>query len=382
MNNLSERLSKLSPEKRDIFLQKLKHMRQDGGQGLVSEPEESRVFTAEDENFILRVGNIGDLSSLKLQVCPRKPPGNREVEIQVCASSLNFRDVMIALGLYPTPPGKIASMGGDCAGRVVSVGAGVDEIGVGDEVIASAGNSFSAFTTAAVSDVVRKPAGMSFVEAATIPVAFLTAYYSLHYLARLSRGERVLIHSAAGGVGIAALQIAQWLGAEIIATVGTDEKREYIRSLGVDLIANSRNPDFDQEVRKLTGGQGVDVVLNSLAGEAIPKGLLLLRSLGRFIELGKRDLFSDGHLDFRLFRKFVCFYATDIGPVSARRPALFHSMFVEIMGLFTTGAFKLPPIREFAIGEIADAFAYMSKSEHIGKIAIRMEGEEVQVSPQ
>src|SRR5262245_36260408 len=139
MNNLSERLSKLPPDKRDIFLQKIKHMRQEGGQGLASQPEEMRPFTAEDENFILRVDKIGDLSSLKLHVCPRKPPGNREIEIQVCASSLNFRDVMIALGMYPTPPGKIASMGGDCAGRVVSIGAGVDEIQVGDEVIASAG---------------------------------------------------------------------------------------------------------------------------------------------------------------------------------------------------------------------------------------------------
>jgi NADPH:quinone reductase-like Zn-dependent oxidoreductase len=247
-------------------------------------------------------------------------------------------------------------------------------------VIASTGDSFSAFVNSVATDVVHKPPTMSFIEAATLPTVFLTTYYSLHYLARLSAGERVLIHSAAGGVGLAAVQIAQWLGAEIIATVGNDEKREYLRSLGVELIANSRNPDFDREVRELTGGQGVDVVLNSLAGEAIPKGLSLLRPLGRFIELGKRDLYGGGHLDFRLFRKFVSFCAVDLGPLSTRRPALFQSLFVEIMGLFADGTFKVPPIREFAIGEIGDAFAYMSKSEHIGKIAIQVEGKEVLVT--
>jgi NADPH:quinone reductase-like Zn-dependent oxidoreductase len=382
MSDLAERLSKLSPDKRNLLLQKIRQTKPEADQKPPARPGEKRPFVPEDGNFILRVGRIGDVNSLKFDICPRRAPRPREVEVQICAASLNFRDVMIAVGLYPTPPGKVAALGGDCAGRVVSVGEGVNEFQAGDEVIVSTGDTFSAFTTAAVSDVLPKPAAMSFVEAATIPTVFLTAYYSLHYLARLAKGERVLIHSAAGGVGLAAVQVAQWLGADIIATVGNAEKRAYLQSLGVEKIANSRSPDFDLEVKELTGGEGLDVVLNSLAGEAIPKGLKLLRALGRFIELGKRDLYSDGHLDFRLFRKFVAFFAVDIGPVSSRRQALFHSMFIEIMELFAAGTFKVLPIREFAIGEIAEAFAYMSKSEHIGKIAIRLDGEEVLVMPQ
>jgi len=382
MSDLTQRLSKLSPDKVNLLLQQIKQSKQEAGQNSPSQVVENRPFVPEDENFALRVGKTGDLNSLKFQVCPRLAPRRGEVEVQVCAASLNFRDVLIALGLYPTAPGKVTLLGSDCAGRVVSVGEGVDEFRIGDEVLLWTGDAFTAFTTNPVSTVAHKPAGMSFVEAATIPTVFLTAYYSLHYLARLSRGERALIHSAAGGVGLAATQIAQWLGAEVIATVGNAEKREYLRSLGVELIANSRNPDFDLEVKELTGGQGLDVVLNSLAGEAIPKGLSLLRSLGRFIELGKRDLYSKGHLDFSLFRKFVSFIAIDIAPVAVYRPALFHSMVVEIMDHFAAGTFKIPPIREFAIGEINSAFAYMSKSEHIGKIAIRVEDEEVLVAAQ
>src|SRR4030095_1983924 len=294
MSDLAERLAKLSQDQRNLLLQKIRQTRQEASETLGSQAGEKRQFVPEDGNFILRLGNVGDLNSLNFQICPRRAPRPREVEAQIYAASLNFRDVMIALGLYPTPPGKIASMGGDAAGRIVAVGEEVDEFQIGDEVMISAGDTFSAYTTAAATDVAHQPAGMSFVEAATVPTVFLTAYYSLHVLARLSKGERVLIHSAAGGVGLAAVQIAQWLGAEIIATVGNAEKREYLRSLGNERIANSRNPDFDLEVKELTDGQGVDVVLNSLAGEAIPKGLSLLRALGRFIELGKRDLYSSG----------------------------------------------------------------------------------------
>lgn len=380
MNDLAQRLAKLSPEQRNTLLEKIrKQTKQEADQAPAVQATPERPFVKEDRNYVLRIGKVGDPDSLMLQACPRPAVRPGEVEIEVCAASLNFRDIMIALGLYPT--GKDTSMGGDCAGRITAIGENVDQFRVGDEVIASTGDSFSAFTSAAASDVVPKPAHMSFVEAATIPTVFLTAYYSLHCAARLSKGERVLIHSAAGGVGLAAVQVAQWLGAEIIATVGSAEKREYLHSLGIALIANSRNADFDKEVKELTGGQGVDVVLNSLSGPAIPKGLSLLKVLGRFVELGKRDLYSDGHLNFASFRKFVTFFPVDLGPVSQHRPGLFHSMFVEIMDHFATGTFRLVPIREFSIADISEAFSYMAQSQHIGKIAIRVENEQVLITP-
>ena len=137
------------------------------------------------------------------------------------------------------------------------------------------------------------PAHLSYEESATIPAAYLTAYIALIDRGRLQAGERILIHAAAGGVGLAAVKIAQSLGAEVFATAGTDEKREFLRSLGIVHVMNSRTLDFAQEVMQRTAGEGVDVVLNSLGGEFINAGLAVLRRYGRFLELGKRDIFQN-----------------------------------------------------------------------------------------
>ena len=380
MNDLSERMLRLSPEKRDILLQRIrqKTQRETNGESRPREAE-SRPFVPSDENFKLRIGGIGNLDGLTFVPCTRLDPKPRQVEIEVYAASLNFRDVMTAFGMYPQVTSNDPLLG-DCAGRIVAVGEGVHDLQVGDEVLGLAANPYCAFTTTWARNVVRKPPQMSFVEASTIPTVYVTVHYSLHSLARLSRGEKVLIHSAAGGIGLAAVQAAQWLGAEIVATAGNAEKRAYLRSLGIERIADSRNPDFDREVMDLTSGAGVDVVLNSLAGEAIAKGLSLLRPLGRFIELGKRDIFGDGKLDLALFRKFLSFSAVDLGLISVQ--PCFYPMFTEIMSLFDAGVFRIMPLRVFRIGEISEAFKYMSRSQHIGKIALNIKDEEVFVTPQ
>ncbi|HKP11035.1 MAG TPA: zinc-binding dehydrogenase, partial [Blastocatellia bacterium] len=285
MSDLTVRLSKLSPEKQGMLLQRIRQ--QAGYRGGWCEPEpatETRPFSPADQNYVMRISEIGDLDNLIFEACPRQPPKPGEVEIEIYASSLNFRDVMTALGLYPHASSRDRLLG-DCAGKVVAVGDGVQDYRVGDEVLALVSHPYSAFTLVKSKYVAFKPADMSFAEAATIMTVYSTVYYSLYHLARLSRGESVLIHSAAGGVGLAAVQMAQWLGADIIASVGSEQKREYLRSLGVEQIVSSKNPDFDEEVLALTGGKGVDVVLNSLAGDAIIKGLALLKPLGRFIEL-------------------------------------------------------------------------------------------------
>src|SRR5262249_33983624 len=156
--------------------------------------------------------------------------------------------------------------------------------------IALAPASFSTFVTTAADFVVPKPDALSFEEAATIPVAFLTASYALHHLAKMSVGDRVLIHAAAGGVGMAAVQLAQRAGAEIFGTAGNPEKRAFLQALGVHHVMDSRSLDFANEVMERTGGQGVNIVLNSLAGAFIPASLAVLGAHGRFVEIGKRDI--------------------------------------------------------------------------------------------
>jgi NADPH:quinone reductase-like Zn-dependent oxidoreductase len=369
----SKRIAELSPEQRALFLQRLTRKAAEAAKGPASPPSDAAppgdMTTA--ENFGLEVAQPGILDSVRVKSVPRRAPGVGEVEIDVHAGALNFRDVMIALGMYPTLPGKPAEMGSDCAGRVVALGTGVDDCHVGDEVIALA-NGFSGYTTTLAAAVAPKPARLTHEEAATIPTVFLTTYFALVHLARLSKGERILIHSAAGGVGLTAIQIAQWIGAEIIATAGTREKQEYVRALGVRHVFNSRSLEFVDSVLECTGRQGVDVVLNSLAGDAIPKGLTLLKPLGRFLELGKRDIYQNAAVGLLPFRKALSFHAVELGLVLRERPAFFRSMFREILAHFDAGVFKPLPTKVFRLSDIHEALGYMSEGTHIGKIAIRV----------
>jgi NADPH:quinone reductase-like Zn-dependent oxidoreductase len=251
----------------------------------------------------------GDLDSLVLQVAPRVSPGPGQIEIQVYAAGLNFLDVLTALGLRPDLPLGPIQFGTECAGRIVAVGEGVDAWQVGDEVIAIAPASFGLYTTTLASLVARKPAPLTWEQAAAIPIVFLTASYALEYLARLQPGERVLIHAGAGGVGLAAIQLARLAGAIIFATAGSPEKRELLASLGVQHVMDSRSLAFADQVLQITADQpgepGVDIILNSLAGEAVEKGLAILRPYGRFLEIGKRDIYANSPIGLWPFRKNI-----------------------------------------------------------------------------
>ncbi|NUO78551.1 polyketide synthase dehydratase domain-containing protein [candidate division KSB1 bacterium] len=239
--------------------------------------------------YQLQKSRDGVLEHLQLKPIRRHRLAPEEVEIEVHATGLNFRDVLNALGMYP---GEAGPLGLECSGTISAVGGRVTNFKVGDEVLAMAFGSFSSHARTHVELVVHKPAHHSFAEAATIPVTFLTAYYGLHHLAHMQRGERVLIHAAAGGVGISAVQLAQAAGAEIFATAGSAEKHEFLKSLGVQHVLNSRTLDFGEEIMRLTNGRGVDIVLNSLAGEFITQSVAVLAPQGRFIEIGKRDIWS------------------------------------------------------------------------------------------
>ncbi|HYG44475.1 MAG TPA: type I polyketide synthase, partial [Bordetella sp.] len=263
------------------------------------------------------------------------------------------------------------TLGLEFAGTVLRAGpeAGGD-YQPGDAVVGFGPASFANRVLTKASAIAPIPQGISFEAAATIPSTFFTVYYALHHLAQLEEGEKVLIHGAAGGVGIAAIQFAQWRGAEIYATAGTDEKRDFLRLLGVQHIYDSRSLAYADEILADTGGQGVDVVLNSLAGEAINRNLRVLKPFGRFLELGKRDFYENTRIGLRPFRNNISYFGIDADQLMHERPALTRRLFGDMMALFAQGVLHPLPYQEFDANDIVDAFRYMQQARQIGKIVI------------
>ena len=227
---------------------------------------------------------------------------------------------MAALGACPVTPAASGPIGIECSGRVVEVGGDVSEFSAGDEVVAIALHSMGTHALADARLVVRKPSALTHEIAAAIPIAFATAKLALQRLAGLDRGNRVLIHAAAGGVGLAAVQIAQRAGATIFATAGSTAKREHLERLGVEHVLDSRSVSFAGEVMERTGGAGVDVVLNSLAGDAIAAGLSVLGSYGRFVEIGKSDIYRNAPMGLGPFRANLTYSALDLERMCRRAP--------------------------------------------------------------
>ena len=322
----------------------------------------------------LTIDKPGLLDSLGWNQNEAGAPGPGQVAIRIEAAALNFRDVMWAMGLLPDEAlldgFAGATMGLECAGTVTATGEGVDGFALGDRVMAFAPASLATETVTAAHAVMRMPPALDFIGAATVPVAFLTVVYSVGHLARLQPGETILIHGGAGGVGLAAIQYARHLGARVFATAGSAAKRALLSRLGVEAVFDSRSLDFADEVLRLTGGEGVDVVLNSLAGEAMRRSLGLLRPFGRFLELGKRDFYENSSIGLRPFRHNVTYFGIDADQLPIRQPKLASKLFDEISELFASGALRPLPRRTFDYTEVESAFRLMQGSGHIGKIVL------------
>ncbi|MEY2857776.1 MAG: hypothetical protein RLZZ74_2088, partial [Cyanobacteriota bacterium] len=321
------------------------------------------------ENLQLHINNAGNLDGLQWQSVNRRQPQANEIEIEVKATGLNFRDVMVALDLYPD---GTRFLGLECAGVVISVGSEVTNFKPGDEVMAIADNSFSQYLVVDARLAIHKPASVSLLEAATIPVTFLTAYYTLVYLAKLQPGEKVLIHAAAGGVGLAAIQIAQNLGAEIYATASM-AKWSLLESMGVKQIMNSRSLDFAEEIMAATAGKGVDVVLNSLSGEFIPKSMAVLNRQGRFIEIGKQGIWSSDKV--AQVAPSINYSIVDLWQITQDNPELIQQMLRELRSQFSSEILKPLPYSVFTKEQIIDAFRYMQQGKHQGKIIIAIDSQ-------
>jgi acyl transferase domain-containing protein len=303
----------------------------------------------------------GSIDNLALQPSGRRAPGPGEVEVEVEASALNFRDVLNVLGMYPGDPG---APGLEFCGRVARTGEGVAGFEPGARVMGLAFGAFQSFITTPAELAVPVPPGLGPIEAATLPNAFLTAYHCLVHLGRLQRGARVLIHAATGGVGLAAVQVAQRIGAEIVATAGSEAKREYLRSLGIRRVFSSRATDFAEDPEG-----GVDVVLNSLAGEFIGASFSALRPGGRFIEIDKNRIWSDAQA--QALGKNVEYFVVDLAGQIEREPGLIQSHLSRIGEMIRSGELRPLPWRVFAFEDAPAAFRLMAQAKHIGKIVLR-----------
>lgn len=333
-----------------------------------------------DGPFRLQLAEFGSPDQLRLAPMARREPGPRQVEIEVKASALNFRDVLIALGMlkdyYTETLGYTCAadipLGFDCAGVVTAVGEGVTRLKVGDEVMAPAAGGAASHVTWFDDVMVKKPVAATFEQAAAIPTVFWTAYHALRRLVDLKAGERVLIHAAAGGVGLAAVQIAQAAGAEVFATASPG-KWDYLKSIGVRHVMNSRSLDFAGEIARLTGGGGVDVVLNSLSGAAIEKSFSVLAKGGRFVDIGKIGVWTQQEATER--RPDAAYHTFDLGEVMARDPVMFNATLEELRALFDDGVLLPLPQAVFSVDDAVDAYRYMQQAKHIGKVVLTYSAE-------
>ena len=323
--------------------------------------------------FRLRLGSPGSFDSLRFETSSRPAPDAGQVEIEVRATGLNFSDVLKALGLYPGITDEVVPLGIECSGVVTAVGPGVDRFREGDAVVGVAPYSFASHAVTAEWALVPKPKGIDHDQAATISITFLTAYYALCRLGRLERGERVLIHAGAGGVGLAGVQIAQHIGAEIFATAGSDQKREFLRNLGVEHVMNSRTLDFADEIMAITDRKGVDVVLNSLPGDAITKSLAVLSAYGRFLEIGKTDIYQNRMIGLLPFQDNLSYSAIDLDRMLRQRPEYIREMFAEVMEHFDSGAYRPLAMTRFPIEDVVGAFRYMAQRKNIGKVVVSLD---------
>jgi len=323
--------------------------------------------------FQLRITQSGSFDALSFVPVEREAPQAGQVEIEVRATGLNFSDVLKALGLYPGIKDAIVPLGIEASGVVTAVGEGVTRFKVGDEVFGVVPYAFASHARTAEYALVHKPKSIDHDEACTVPITFLTAYYGLVRLAQMQSGERLLIHAGAGGVGLAAIQIAQHLGVEIYATAGSDDKREFLRSLGVKHVYSSRSTAFAEEILADTNREGVDVVLNSLPGEAITKSLSILRAYGRFLEIGKTDIYQNRMIGLLPFQDNLSYFAIDLDRMLRQRPDYIRNLFAEVMTFFEAGHYRPLMFTRFEAEGTIDAFRYMSQRKNIGKVVVAFE---------
>jgi polyketide synthase 5 len=337
------------------------------------EDRHTTVADREHDGMRLQIRTPGDLETLELVACDRVPPGPGQIEVAVSVSSINFADVLVAMGLFPAIDGGLPELGMDFAGVVTAVGPGVTDHQVGDRVGGFSKNGcWGTFVTCDARLAAALPPELTEHQAVAVATATATAWYGLHDQAGISAGDRVLIHSATGGVGQAAIGVARAAGAEIFATAGSEDRRKMLRNMGIKHVYDSRSTDFAEQIRRDTDGYGVDIVLNSLTGAAQRAGLELLAIGGRFVEIGKRDVYSNTRLGLFPFRHNLTFYYVDLALMSLSHPERVGELLRTVYRLVAEG--ELPPAKhsEYPLTDAANAIRVMSAAQHTGKLLLEV----------
>ena len=347
------------------------------------QPETQNLFQ-DDRPLKLEVGVPGMLDSLRFVDDPsaKKPLATDEIRIEVRAAGVNFRDVLVSMGQLENS----TRMAGECSGVITAIGKDMtDHFKVGDRICGWGQEAYASSMRLKGKAARLIPEGMDFEVAASIPIVWTTVYYSLVYLARLEKGESVLIHSAAGGVGQAAIMLAQHLGAIVFVTVGSEEKKAFLMksySIPEENIFSSRALSFSDGIKRRTNDRGVDVVLNSLAGESIRASCECLAYLGRFIEIGKRDILTNSRLEMAFFDRNVTFASVDLTVIFEHKIALGGWLLDRVFELIDQGCvLAVSPINRMSISDIEAAFRLVQAGKHMGKVVLSAEaGSRVLVS--
>ena len=336
-------------------------------------PEERRtaMVNHEHDGMRLQIRVPGDLQTIEFVRLDRVPPGPGQVEVAVSASSINFADVLAAFGRCPVFDGQQPQFGLDFAGVVTAVGPDVTDHRVGDHVGGISPNGcWGTFVTCDARLAATLPPGLADAQAASVATAYATAWYGLHDLARVRAGDRVLIHSAAGGVGQAAIAIARAAGATIFATAGSPQRRTLLHDMGIEHVFDSRSTDFAAQIRRDTDGYGVDVVLNSLTGAAQLAGIQLLAMGGRFVEIAKRDIYGDSKLGLFPFRRNLSFYAVDLALLAVTHPGRVRELLNTVYTQTADRSLPMPQSTHYPLAEAAIAIRLMSEAQHTGKLIL------------
>ena len=366
----------------------------------LSEDDEPQVAYRHGKRFVPRLARLESEKSLKIPTLssyrldtsakgpltnlilkPVKVPSTlteRQIEIEIKAAGLNFRDVLNAMGLYP---GEAGNLGVECAGIISAIGPEVKDFKVGDAVFGFGDGFLANRVISSPLLFVRKPKCLNFEEAASLPIVFSTVVEGLCHLAQLKKGDNVLIHAGAGGVGLAAIQVAQQSGATVFATAGSPEKQDYLRTLGVTHIYSSRHLDYAAEILKDTQGKGVDVVLNSLSGEGfIESTVSACAKNARFIEIGKRGIWT--HDEMKNVRPDIAYFIFDLGEMMINKPEEAKKLLSHVASQFEKGTFKPIHYKSFDLTEAQKAFQYLQRAKNIGKVILVPPKGKVAIDPE
>ncbi|MFM9984617.1 MAG: SDR family NAD(P)-dependent oxidoreductase [Flavobacteriales bacterium] len=348
-----------------------------------TESKSVKAFGSSYTAFNAQKGTIG---AIEFRAKILRQIKNDEVIIDVKASALNYKDVLNSMGIlsHESVKGGLAEdrLGLEVSGIISQVGNDVTDIKVGDEVVARVANGFSGQLISNQNCVVKKPKHYSFEEAAAVPVVYTTAYYGLVTLSRIEAGETVLIHSATGGVGIAAINIAKIKGANIIATAGTRQKRAQLRKdYGITHVFDSRSNSFYDDVMNVTSNRGVDMVLNSLSGDLILQGLKCLAPYGRFVELGKTDIYKWSTINMQLLAENISFHVVDVDRLASQKPKLHFQLLKEVVAFIEEHQIQAIPVTVDSIANVGSMLKKMTRATHVGKMVVNMTDENIAVLP-